>query len=80
MSTTKNKKYKGKHFTRSEPMSYMLLEILADEALKGNKSSSTFKVDNLLLRWLQKLVKNSTCNASLSIWTIISKLYIKNGE
>jgi hypothetical protein len=80
MSTTKNEKYKGKHFTRSKPMSYMLLEILADETLKGNKSSSTFKVDNLLLRWLQKLVKNSTCNASLSIWTIISKLYIKNGE
>jgi hypothetical protein len=33
MSTTKNEKCKGKHFTCSKPMSHMLLEILAEEAL-----------------------------------------------
>jgi hypothetical protein len=59
-------------------MSHMLLEILAEDALKGSKPSSTFN-QNLLLRWLQKLVKSSTCNVSLSIWTIISRLWKKNG-
>jgi len=43
MSSTKNEKYKGKHFLWSKPMSHMLLEILAEEALKGSKPSSTFK-------------------------------------
>jgi len=45
MSTTKNEKCKGKHFTWSKSMSHMLLEILAEEALKGNKSSCTFKAE-----------------------------------
>jgi len=45
MSTTKNEKCKGKHFTWSKSMSHMLLEILAEEALKGNKSSYTFKAE-----------------------------------
>jgi hypothetical protein len=43
MSTTQNEKCKGKHFTWSKPMSHMLLEILAEEAFKGNKHSSTFR-------------------------------------
>jgi len=29
-------------------MSYMLLEILVDEALKGNKPSSTFKAESFV--------------------------------
>ena len=48
MSTAKNEKCKGKHFTRSKPMSHMLLEILVDEALKGNKPSSTFKAESFV--------------------------------
>jgi len=60
-------------------MSHMLLEILAEEALKGNKHFPPLE-QNHLLRWLQKLVKSSTCNTSLNMWTIISKLLKKNGE
>jgi hypothetical protein len=48
MSTTKNEKCKGKHFTWSKPMSHMLLEILAEETLKGNKPSSTFKAESFV--------------------------------
>jgi len=42
------KKCKGKHFTWSKPMSHMLLEILAEDALKGSKPSSTFKVESFV--------------------------------
>jgi len=48
MSTTQNEKCKGKHFTWSKPMSHMLLEILAKNALKGNKPSSTFKAESFI--------------------------------
>jgi len=48
MSTVKNEKCKGKHFTWSKLVSHMLLEILVEEALKGNKSSSTFKAESFL--------------------------------
>lgn len=48
MSTAKNKKCKGKHFTWSKPMSHMLLKILVEEALKGNKPSSTFKAKSFV--------------------------------
>jgi hypothetical protein len=48
MSTTKNEKYKGKHFTRSKLMSHMLFEILAEKALKGNEPSSTFKAESFV--------------------------------
>ena len=46
MRITYNEKYKGKHFTWSKPMSQ--LEILAEEALKGNKPSSTFRADSFV--------------------------------
>ena len=42
------KKCKGKHFTWSKPMSHMLLEILVEEAFKGNKTSSTFKAESFV--------------------------------
>jgi len=48
MSTSKNEKCKGKHFTWSKPMSHMLLEILVEKALKGNKPSSTFKAESFI--------------------------------
>ncbi|XP_061953625.1 uncharacterized protein At2g29880-like [Populus nigra] len=48
MSSTQNVKCKGKHFTWSKPMSHMLLEILAEEALKGSKPSSTFKAESFV--------------------------------
>ena len=48
MSTTQNEKCKGKHFTWSKLMSHMLLEILAEETLKGNKPSSTFKAESFV--------------------------------
>jgi hypothetical protein len=48
MSTTKNEKCMGKHFTWSKSMSHMLLEILVEEALKGNKLSSTFKAKSFV--------------------------------
>jgi hypothetical protein len=48
MSTAKNEKCKGKHFTWSKPMSHMLLKILVEEALKGNKPSSTFKAKSFV--------------------------------
>jgi len=48
MSTAKNEKCNGKHFTWSKSMSHMLLEILVDEALKGNKPSSTFKAESFV--------------------------------
>ncbi|KAI5581868.1 hypothetical protein BDE02_07G046500 [Populus trichocarpa] len=48
MSSTQNEKSKGKHFTWSKPMSHMLLKILAEEALKGSKPSSTFKAESFV--------------------------------
>ncbi|KAG5225513.1 Myb DNA-bind domain-containing protein [Salix suchowensis] len=50
MSLTQDEKCKGKgkHFKWTKPMSNMLLELLADEALKGNKPSSTFKAESFV--------------------------------
>ncbi|KAL9333108.1 hypothetical protein Peur_073247 [Populus x canadensis] len=48
MSTTQNEKCKDKHFIWSKPMSHMLLEILVEEALKGNKPSSTFRAESFV--------------------------------
>ena len=48
MSSTQNEKCKGNHFTWSKPMSHMLLEILAEEAFKGSKPSSTFKAESFV--------------------------------
>ncbi|KAB1225407.1 hypothetical protein CJ030_MR1G019289 [Morella rubra] len=39
-------KNKGKQFRWSKPMRHLLLEILSDEARKGNKMSSTFKPES----------------------------------
>ena len=49
MSSTQNKKCKGKHFTWSKPMSHMLFEILVKEALKESKPSSTFKAESFVM-------------------------------
>jgi hypothetical protein len=73
MSIAKNKKCKGKHFTWFKPMSHMLLKILVEEALKGNKPSSTFKAESFVKVTIE-ISQSSMCNASLSMWTIISKL------
>jgi len=50
MSLTQDEKCKGKgkHFKWTKPMSNMLLELLTDEALKGNKPSSTFKAESFV--------------------------------
>ncbi|KAL9380593.1 hypothetical protein Peur_026250 [Populus x canadensis] len=55
----KNEKYKGKHFTWSKPMSHMLLDILAEEALKGSKPSSTFKAESFVKGIITKLKNKS---------------------
>jgi hypothetical protein len=54
-------------------MSHMLLKILVEEALKGNKPSSTFKAESFVKVTIE-ISQSSMCNASLSMWTIISKL------
>ncbi|KAL9399220.1 hypothetical protein Peur_008181 [Populus x canadensis] len=46
MSTTQNEKCKGKHFIWSKHISHMLLEILVEEALKGNKPGIITKLKN----------------------------------
>jgi hypothetical protein len=38
----------GQTLTWSKPMSHMLLEILAEKALKGNKHSSTFRAESFV--------------------------------
>uniref|UniRef100_A0A2N9HZJ8 DDE Tnp4 domain-containing protein n=1 Tax=Fagus sylvatica TaxID=28930 RepID=A0A2N9HZJ8_FAGSY len=43
MAKNKEKEGKGSQFRWSTPMHVMLLDILEDEALKGNKPSNTFK-------------------------------------
>ncbi len=43
MAKNKEKEGKGSQFRWSTPMNVMLLNILEDEALKGNKPSNTFK-------------------------------------
>uniref|UniRef100_A0A2N9IX83 Uncharacterized protein n=1 Tax=Fagus sylvatica TaxID=28930 RepID=A0A2N9IX83_FAGSY len=43
MAKNKEKEGKGSQFRWSTPMNVMLLDILEDEALKGNKPSNTFK-------------------------------------
>jgi hypothetical protein len=63
----------GKHFTWSKPMSHMLLEILAKEALKGNKLSFTFKAESFVKEILE-ISQKFNVQCELSLWTIISKL------
>ena len=43
MAKNKEKEFKGSQFKWSNPMHSMLLDILKDEAKKGNKPSNTFK-------------------------------------
>lgn len=43
MVQKKDEKGKTKQFRQSKPMSHILLKVLAEEGLKGNKPSSTFK-------------------------------------
>jgi len=89
MSTPKNKKCEGKHFTWSKPMSHMLLEILVGEALKGNKPSSTFKAESFVkvateisqkfnVQYESKHVDNHLKTMKKE-WRIITKLKNKSG-
>jgi len=89
MSSTHNEKCKGKHFTWSMPMSYMLLEILAEETLKENKPSSTFKAESFV-KVATKISKkfNVQCEPKhvdnhlktvKKEWGIITKLKNKSG-
>jgi hypothetical protein len=88
MSTTKNEKCKGKHFTWSKPISHMLLEVLAEVALKKNKASSTFKSESFLkvttkisqkfnLQCKSKHVKNHL-KTIIKEWGIITKFTNKS--
>jgi hypothetical protein len=43
MAKNKEKEGKGSQFRWSNPIHSMLLDILEDEATKGNKPSNTFK-------------------------------------
>jgi len=54
-------------------MSHMLLEILAKEALKGNKLSFTFKAESFVKEILE-ISQKFNVQCELSLWTIISKL------
>jgi len=47
MGKSKANDEKVKQFRWSKPMECVLLEILADEANKGNKPSSTFKLSSI---------------------------------
>ncbi|KAL9390061.1 hypothetical protein Peur_018666 [Populus x canadensis] len=87
--TTQNEKCKGKHFTWSKPMSHMLLEILAEEALKGNKPSSTFRAESFVkvateisqkfnVQCEPKHVDNNLKTVKKE-WGIITKLKNKSG-
>ncbi|XP_073264123.1 uncharacterized protein [Populus alba] len=89
MSFTQNEKCKGKHFTWSKPMSHMLLEILAEEALKGSKPSSTFKAESFVkvateisqkfnVQCEPKHVENHLKTVKKE-WGIITKLKNKSG-
>jgi len=89
MSSTQNKKCKGKHFTWSNPMSHMLLEILDEEALKGCKPSSTFKAESFVkvateisekfnMQCEPKHVENHLKTVKKE-WGIITKLKNKSG-
>jgi hypothetical protein len=51
----------------------MLLEILAKEALKGNKLSSTFKAGSFVKEIIE-ISQKLNVQCELSMWTIISKL------
>jgi hypothetical protein len=51
----------------------MLLDILAEEALKGNKLSSTFKAESFVKVAIE-ISQKFNVQCELSIWTIISKL------
>ncbi|KAF2285080.1 hypothetical protein GH714_037779 [Hevea brasiliensis] len=48
MVRNKDRTSKAKQFRRSKPMSHTLLKALAEEALKGNKPSSTFKPESFI--------------------------------
>jgi hypothetical protein len=89
MSFTQNEKCKGKYFTWSKPMSHVLLEILAEEAFKGSKPSSTFKAESFVkvateinqkfnVQCKPKYVDNHLKTVKKE-WGIITKLKIKNG-
>ncbi|KAI5585754.1 hypothetical protein BDE02_06G166200 [Populus trichocarpa] len=89
MSTTQNEKCKGKHFTWSKLMSHMLLEILAEEAFKGNKPSSTFRAESFVkvateisqkfnVQCEPKHVDNHLKTVKKE-WRIITKLINKSG-
>jgi len=89
MSTTQNEKCKGKHFTWSKLVSHMLLEILDEEALKGNKPFFTFRAE-LFVKVVKEISQkfNVQCEPKhvdnylktvKKEWGIITKLKNKSG-
>ena len=48
MAKNKEKEFKGSQFRWSNPMHSMLLDILEDKAMKGNKSLNTFKPESFV--------------------------------
>lgn len=85
----KEKESEGKNFRWSKPMHATLLEILAEEALKGNKPSNTFKpgsfakvAKDISEKFVVECKTNHVENRLKTIktmWTTISKLKNKSG-
>ena len=82
--TEDEKEGKSKQFEWSEPMQCLLVEILANDAGKGNKPSNTF-VPGLLARAAQEISEKFGVECQLnhvenclrtieSIWSTITKL------
>lgn len=89
MSKSKEKDTTNKQFRWSKPMHNLLLEILADEAAKGNKPSNTFKPASFALvaksigekfgvECLPEHVDNRLRTIK-SMWNIIGTLRKKSG-
>ncbi|GAV72589.1 LOW QUALITY PROTEIN: Myb_DNA-bind_3 domain-containing protein, partial [Cephalotus follicularis] len=80
---------KGKQFRWTKPMERLLLEILADEALKGNKPTNTFKTssftrvaESISLKFAVECTTDNVENhvkTVKSTWNVIATLRGKSG-
>ncbi|GAV89045.1 Myb_DNA-bind_3 domain-containing protein, partial [Cephalotus follicularis] len=80
---------KGKQFRWTKPMERLLLEILADEALKGNKPTNTFKTssftrvaESISLKFAVECTNDNVENhlkTVKSTWNVIATLRGKSG-
>ncbi|GAV63826.1 Myb_DNA-bind_3 domain-containing protein [Cephalotus follicularis] len=80
---------KGKQFRWTKPMERLLLEILADEALKGNKPTKTFKTssftrvaESISLKFAFECTTDNVENHLKTIkstWNVIATLRGKSG-